>query len=201
MVTVGRGGARRASRAKTRSMPSLSQGQEAMSAVGRAAAQLARCYQSYLDALVQPFGLSASHVPLLAHLWEGNSGETQNDIARALGVDKGTVSRNVQALAQLGFVEQRASLLDSRACTVELTPAGRRLAKPIVEMSSTWSEGITAGMSAESIAELQERLVSMSSRAQSLLEEVTSTKSGRKTRSLSRDSLVVDGTLDSQISL
>jgi DNA-binding MarR family transcriptional regulator len=85
-------------------------------------------------------------VPLLTYLWEGHTGDTQNDIARNLGVDKGTVSRNVQSLVKLKLVTQSCSSKDSRACTVELTEAGSALAEPVMRSLREWTEGVCREM-------------------------------------------------------
>ena len=114
---------------------------------GRLVSFLARSYQNYLDVVVASHGISSAHVPLLSYLWSGNSGDTQNDIARHLGVDKGTVSRNVSALVRLGLVSQTASSRDSRACVVELTDLGWSLAEPVGALATKWSDDVVEGMS------------------------------------------------------
>jgi len=113
---------------------------------GRLVSFLARSYQNYLDVVVASYGISSAHVPLLSYLWSGNSGDTQNDIARHLGVDKGTVSRNVSALVKLGLVSQTASSRDSRACVVELTDLGWTLAEPVGALANKWSDEVVHDM-------------------------------------------------------
>ncbi len=100
--------------------------------------RIGRRFQSFLDAHAAEFGVTSAQIPLLTYLWDGNEGNTQNDIAKALGVDKGTVSRNVATLVKRGLVAQRASRYDSRACVVSLTPEGERLAKPIAKITEDW---------------------------------------------------------------
>jgi DNA-binding MarR family transcriptional regulator len=136
---------------------------------GQAVLCLARQYQAYLDACVSPYGISSAHVPLLMYLWEGKSGDTQNDIARALGVDKGTISRNVQALVRLGLVDQTSSSRDSRACTVTLTKKGRGLAAPVTKITAGWNEGVCAQLTDDDRDRVMAGLNQMAEQADALL--------------------------------
>lgn len=138
---------------------------------GRSVSGLARSYQAYLDCVVSKYGISSSHVPLLAYLWEGHENDTQNDIARKLGVDKGTVSRNVASLSRLGLVEQTASQRDSRACRVTLTEAGWALAEPIGKLTDGWAAEVTAAMSSAERDHLLGSLEQMLSRAEALVDQ------------------------------
>jgi len=135
---------------------------------GRLVFFLSRSYQTYLDDAVSPFGISSAHVPLLIYLWSGGAGDTQNDIARYLAVDKGTVSRNVAALVRLGLVTQTSSVRDSRACVVELTDEGWKLAEPIAALSQQWSEGVVVDLGAPEREALLGELKRMCERAESL---------------------------------
>ncbi len=150
----------------------------ALQSYGRAVNYLSRSYQSYLDTVTAPYGVSSAHVPLLVYLWEGNSGETQNEIARALGVDKGTISRNVQALLRLGLVTQTECTRDSRACTVDLTDEGRRLSQPIGKMSDDWAAGVTGHLSEEDRVRVLADLQSMIVRSDALIQGAKAAHAG-----------------------
>lgn len=136
--------------------------------VGRLVFLLSRRYQAFLDNAVSPYGISSAHVPLLTYLWCGGAGDTQNDIARYLAVDKGTVSRNVASLVRLGLVTQTASTRDSRAFVVELTEQGWKLAEPIAALSQKWSEGVVEGLAGPEREALLGELKRMCERAESL---------------------------------
>jgi DNA-binding MarR family transcriptional regulator len=135
---------------------------------GPSVCTLARRYNAYLDSQVTSLGITSSQVPLLAHLWEGHCGDTQNDIARALGVDKGTVSRTVAALVKMGLVTQDPSARDSRACVIGLTDDGRRLEAPVTEAIRSWSFGVTDGMTDGECNHVLDHLAGMNQRAESL---------------------------------
>lgn len=140
-----------------------------ISPLGRAALRLARCHQAYLDAAVAPYGIVGSHVPLLLYLAEGGDGHTQNDIARAVGLDKGTVSRRIAQLVRMGVVSQTTSELDSRAHRVALTEKGHALAKPISAISQRWDEEVANDISDETRDQLLEELGALNARAELLL--------------------------------
>lgn len=133
-------------------------------------ARIARRFQSYLDARTTEYGVSAAHVPLLNYLWEGNSGNTQNDIAKMLGVDKGTVSRTVAALSRRGLVVQQTSRIDSRACIVSLTAEGEALREPISAITDEWCSAIAESLGHDAFSVLVEALENADDTARELLE-------------------------------
>ena len=67
--------------------------------------------------------LAAAGYLVLAHLDEHPAG-SQAQLAEALGMDKGAVSRQVQVLGDLGLVEKSEDPDDRRACIVSLTADG-----------------------------------------------------------------------------
>jgi DNA-binding MarR family transcriptional regulator len=71
--------------------------------------------------------LEASQFALLSAI-EQQSGCNQSMLARALGLDKTTLSRNLTVLARRGWVERQA-VTDQRERGFRLTPAGRGLLK------------------------------------------------------------------------
>lgn len=140
--------------------------------LGRPTVRLYRHYSSYMDQKLAPYGISAAHVPLLGYLWEGGGGDTQNEIAKTLGVDKATVSRTVAYLVRAGLVTQSVSSRDSRAFTVELTDAGRHLCGPVGSVLRTWTDALSAGMPAGELDSLLRQLDAMLERAGELLAEL-----------------------------
>jgi DNA-binding MarR family transcriptional regulator len=131
----------------------------------RAVSRLWRHYENYLDATCPQYGVAGSHVPLLMYLWDGHEGVTQNQIAKALGCDKGTVSRGIRALVESGLVNQSVCASDSRACTITLTPAGRKMQQPISGLYNRWTDIVTSGMTPKQREQLFMRLNDMAERA------------------------------------
>lgn len=131
----------------------------------RAVACLSRNYDNYLDSACGEFGLTGSQVSLLMYLLAGHHGVTQNEIARALGVDKGTVSRNVKILVEAGLITQSACERDSRACAIDLTQAGIDMSGPLTDLSRRWTSVVTAGMTPKQRERLVGHLREMADRA------------------------------------
>lgn len=131
----------------------------------RAVSCLSRMYENYLDASCTELGVTGSQVPLLMYLWQGHSGATQNQIAHALGVDKGTISRNVRSLVQAGLISQDACERDTRACSISLTQAGADIAQPVMSVTDRWTAAVTAGMSSRQRERLAGQLQQMADRA------------------------------------
>jgi DNA-binding MarR family transcriptional regulator len=71
--------------------------------------------------------LEASQFALLS-AFEQQPGCNQTMLAKALGLDKTTLSRNLSVLARSGWIERPAAA-DQRARGFRLTPAGRGLLK------------------------------------------------------------------------
>lgn len=146
-------------------------GRWAMDSYGRVLNYLSRYYLSYLDVNLAPYGFSSAHFPLLAYLWEGHVGDTQNTIAKQLGVDKGTISRNVQTLVRLGLVVQSPCARDTRACTVELTERGWALAEPITSIARGWTENVTRDLSSDEYEAVLAALQTMAVRGEEAMRE------------------------------
>lgn len=68
--------------------------------------------------------LSLTAYGVLVELLERPQGCSQKDLADALGIDKGAVSRAVQQLGDLGLVARSADPADGRARVVRLSEAG-----------------------------------------------------------------------------
>lgn len=141
-------------------------GRWAMDSYGRVFSHLSRNYLSYLDVHLASYGFSSAHFPLLAYLWEGHGGETQNVIARELGVDKGTISRNIQTLVRLGLVVQAPCARDTRACSIELTEKGWELAAPVTEIARAWTVEVTRDLDKDQYDALLAALQNMAVRSQ-----------------------------------
>ena len=75
------------------------------------------------------------------------------DLSDAFGMDKGGVSRQVQALVDLGLVERRPDAEDRRAILLDATDEGRRR---LQEMSRSRSDRFDQRLSGWSDAELSD---------------------------------------------
>lgn len=95
---------------------------------------------------------------LLAHL-EDSGGCLAKDLAARYGLDKSTVSRQVQALERLGFLERRPAPDDHRAQLLHLTPAGTDILAQVTESRYAAVAERLAGWGDEPIARFAELLI------------------------------------------
>jgi DNA-binding MarR family transcriptional regulator len=84
----------------------------------------ARSLSGELSREIHP-DLDAAAYVLLATLTEAGPVRA-NDLAELFGVDKSSISRQVQRLERLGFLERRTDDTDRRAQLLAVTPKGKR---------------------------------------------------------------------------
>lgn len=83
----------------------------------------ARRLSAYLDSRLAPAGLSATQFGLMA-LLAAASDDTLGALSRRAGLDQSTLSRNMDVLARLGWVEITRAGRDRRKRAAWLTEAG-----------------------------------------------------------------------------
>ena len=82
----------------------------------------------------EAYGVTSQQCPPLMLLYRGICG-TPSEMARAMGIDVGAVSRLVDRLENKGFVQRIPHERDLRSVRIELTEAGRRVAPRLLEAS------------------------------------------------------------------
>ncbi|MGB7283386.1 MAG: MarR family transcriptional regulator [Candidatus Acidiferrum sp.] len=83
--------------------------------------------QTAFDRCFSQFGMTAQEAAVLVHCAE--EGETSaGKIARAMGRDKGKITRFVDRLETGGFLTRRNDPRDNRLLVIKATPRGRRVA-------------------------------------------------------------------------
>ncbi|WP_344659200.1 MarR family winged helix-turn-helix transcriptional regulator [Catenulispora subtropica] len=97
---------------------------------------------------------------LLAHLeeTEDSGGCLAKDLAAHYGLDKSTVSRQVQTLERLGFLERLPAPGDHRAHLLRLTPAGAEILAQVTESRHAAVSERLSGWSEEDVAAFAELL-------------------------------------------
>jgi DNA-binding MarR family transcriptional regulator len=75
-----------------------------------------------------------------------------SDLSSAVGVDNAYATRSVNKLSALGYVNKVQDEQDRRAWRVSLTASGRQVAERVNQTLKEWVEIITAGVSPEEIA-------------------------------------------------
>ena len=75
---------------------------------------LYRCNQKYFDKLLSEYDLGYTHMMLLTQIYE-EEGISMNELALRGVFDKGTITKSIQKLEQLGYVVIQNSEVDKRA--------------------------------------------------------------------------------------
>jgi DNA-binding MarR family transcriptional regulator len=75
-----------------------------------------------------------------------------SDLSSAVGVDNAYATRSVNKLSALGYVKKVQDDQDRRAWRISLTASGRQVAERVNQTLKEWVEIITAGVSPEEIA-------------------------------------------------
>lgn len=99
--------------------------------LGSRLTRAARAHRWLLAARLAEVGLHPGQDDLLRCLWDAD-GQSQADLAWALGVESPTVTKMVGRLEAAGVVRRRPHPHDRRSTQVWLTPAGRAL-RPAVQ--------------------------------------------------------------------
>ncbi len=121
--------------------------------------QASRVVAKVYDDALRPTGLQLSQLPLLVALaLFGEAGATMNDLARALVMDRTTLTRNIRPLEKLGFLRVARSPNDARAKVVLLTRAGERKLEEAFPLWEGALEQVRAMLGPPALSELQERL-------------------------------------------
>ena len=92
-----------------------------------------RTYRRQIEAAVTALGLYPGQEHLLMQLWD-EEGITQSELVEKLCVEPSTVTKSLQRLEKVGFVERKPDAEDSRVSRVYLTQAGRDLQTPMQQI-------------------------------------------------------------------
>ena len=77
----------------------------------------------------------------------GDRWRTQQDLARAVGIEGPTLTRHLDGLEEAGLVARRRDPADRRAVQVELTPAGEKLHGQLLHSVVAFDRRLTSGLS------------------------------------------------------
>lgn len=90
---------------------------------------------------------------------------SQQDLARAIGVEGPTLTRQLDALEAAGLAERRRDEQDRRAIRVVPTPRGRAQFRRLAKAAGDFDERIRSGISDREIVELRGLLTRISENA------------------------------------
>jgi len=105
-------------------------------------------------------GESGGSVPvwLILSSLKGERWRTQQDLARAVGIEGPTLTRHVDAMERDGLVTRHRDTGDRRAVRVELTEAGEALHAELLRAVIAFNRRLRRGLAEHDIAQLRELL-------------------------------------------
>jgi DNA-binding MarR family transcriptional regulator len=129
--------------------------------LGRRIARLQRLVGRRVDAELRQFGLTLPQLEVLSELVSAGAPARPSEIAGWLGLERSTVSRNLDVLVQRGFVHVAATSSTGRTTRVTVTEAGYQAladAEPAWHRSQAW---ISAAVGADARETLDQWLAAL----------------------------------------
>ena len=114
--------------------------------LGKIATYLYRCTQAYTNEILKEYHLGSGLYPFLLKLYI-QEGINQNQISRALNIDKAMSARAVKKLIEMGYIRKEEDHEDSRAFKLYLTEQGRAVAPVVKDALRRWNDMITQDLS------------------------------------------------------
>lgn len=128
--------------------------------IGSFIGNIHRKSQNFLSRSLKDVDISHGEYALMIRLFEAD-GVTQEQIVRAMGLDKAAVTRMVQSLEKKGYLIRTKKKADRRCNELFLTDAGRALEPQIRKAVKDWKEMLCRGLSEEEIQQADALLEKM----------------------------------------
>lgn len=116
--------------------------------IGRYISQIHRKGRIYISKELNDLGIGSGQVMFLLELYRGD-GKSQEDLAEALHIDKGTTARAIKKLEEAGFVSRVKDEIDKRANKVYLTNKGKEVQENVFSIMIKWENKIVTNLSKE----------------------------------------------------
>lgn len=111
---------------------------------------LYRNTQKYFDRKLEPLKLTYAQLPVLFAIYE-EEGISMQRIVENGQYDKGTVTKNVQKLENLGYIKTVPSKVDKRLKHLYPTNACAQIMPTIYQMRADWWTKVTTSMDREQL--------------------------------------------------
>lgn len=129
----------------------------------------ARCTQAQRGEQLRDFGVCGGQIPYLLRLCRC-PGLSQEELARALYVNKSTAARQIAHLEKAGYVERRPSPDDRRRLLVYPTEAALALLPRLREIIGQWNDYLLEDFTDAERLQLQTMMERVSTRARAYVE-------------------------------
>jgi len=124
-----------------------------------------------LDKEFERFGFSSGQYSIFLGVAEGE-GKTQKEIAKALKITKGTMTKGIQKLIYQGYVRVDVDEVDRRLHSVYLTDKGKSIVPEVYELLGKFSTKMTQGLSDEAKDTLYDGLLHMADNVMAMANDV-----------------------------
>ena len=101
--------------------------------------------------LLDALGLFSGQAPVLRALWD-QDGLTQSELTERLNRSPSTITKTVQRMEKVGFVQRCPDDSDERVSRVFLTDTGRQVRPAVEEVWSKLDQQLFVGFSAQELA-------------------------------------------------
>ncbi|MGM9539204.1 MarR family winged helix-turn-helix transcriptional regulator [Anaerovibrio sp.] len=112
-------------------------------------------HKEFLVSRLQPLGVKTSSRGSVLYAVYENEGLVQEDISSRLSMDKAFVTRELNALGDMGLIKRLKDPQDHRRNHIFLTDRGRELGEAIVRIEADWVNIAYAGFSAKEFSAMQ----------------------------------------------
>ena len=137
---------------------------------------LYRCGQKYYDKQLKYHDINAGHLLFLILIYE-NEGITMQHLAEIGSFDKGTITKSIQHLESLGYVQSICNPNDKRVRLLYTSDKTKSIIHNLYIIRQQWWEKLTEGMNSDEIAQFENTLQKLSQRAKEYAQlEETKTK-------------------------
>jgi DNA-binding MarR family transcriptional regulator len=119
--------------------------------------RIRKALRGEFEARTETMDITAAQFQVLFRLWQGD-GILTSTLTRDICSDGGTITGLLDRLEAKGLIRRERSAEDRRAVRVLLTPAGRELEQPLMEILSAINEQALEGIRPEERAQLVDTL-------------------------------------------
>lgn len=109
---------------------------------------LYRCNQKYYDKMLQEYGLGYSQFTFISQIYE-NEGLSMNELAIAGSFDKGTITKSIQKLEQMGYVRIENSEVDKRTKLLYTTDKAKDVMAKLYLLRQEWLDYLTSDLNVD----------------------------------------------------
>ncbi len=132
--------------------------------LGRSISTLSRYGKWYMELKTGPFDFGSGQHGFVFYLF-GHNGANQDEISKALELDKATTARAIQKLEETGYVTRKNGEKDKRINHVFLTEKAYAIQKDIRGFSSEWTDTLTHTFSADEKEQLKHLVAKLTTNA------------------------------------